>query len=363
MYMPKDDTMLAGPSREGRLPPGVDTASNAEDLRTDQTPDSYGHDLSLDGKVGKGTIPTGTTRITKTVTLNLSEYATAATAVPCLLEYGRLWNITGLTNAGTSTTLKIGAPNIENDLLYQATDFAFNEDAQPIVAIVPFGAGSMAVIKSTGSYIVENVYDPRGTEFFRRSSLIQELAAGALAQVTEMDGVLYVSNANGLISYQGGKTTDLTAAVRDSKTNFGALTLKCDYIKKRVIASTSAYIGYVYDVPSEKLHRYTSQTAFRWTTPARRHPKWYMLAEDGLRFVIEHGDTADGILKYQTRIENEQWSDEEIVNFDYDNRMFTVVHSGLRESVAGYTFQVRITDLTANKYIKEIRVDGETWND
>ena len=176
MYLPNKDNLLTGASRDGQLPPGLNTADNATDLRSDQSPDCYGLDLSVDGKIGKSTIPTGTTRIAKTVTLNLFTTLglTGATAVPFLLHYGRLWNITGLTNTGTSNTIKVGPQNYETEWTEQAADISFAEDANPIIAIVPFSNGEMGVFKTTGSYVIESAYDPRGTEYFRRSSMIQE---------------------------------------------------------------------------------------------------------------------------------------------------------------------------------------------
>lgn len=333
----------------------------ASGLETDQSPDCYGLDLGVDGKIGVGTIPTGTTRIAKTVTLDVSDLG-GGDAVPFLLYYGRLWNITGLTNDGTSTTLKIGAPNYEADWLLQSTDFSFTEDAQPILAIVPLGQGDMAVIKSTGSYVVENVYDPRGTQFFRRSGMIQEMYAASVNHVTELDGVLYVSNANGLISYEDGETKDLTAPVRDSKTGYVSLTLKSDYIKKRIVASTDGSIGFVYDVPSQKLFKY-SGSDFRYTSPRFHHPLWHEVAVDGLVFVIEHGDELDGTLVYQYRYENEEWSDEATVYLDYGVGQDVVVREGLAEGRRAYHFQIRITELSANKRIDEIRVTGASWNE
>jgi len=361
MYLPQFDNLITGPTREGTLPPGLNTAMPASGLPTDESPDCYGLDITLDGKIGVGTIPSGTTRIAKTVTLDLTDQ-NGGSAVPFLLYYGRLWNITGLTNSDTSTTLKIGAADYEDAWQMQSTDFSFTDDAQPIMAIVPLGEGGMAVIKSTGSYIVENVYDPRGTQFFRRSNMIQELYAANVAHVVELDGALYVSNANGLIAYIDGKTIDLTAPVRDSKTGFVSLTLKADYINKRIIASTDGENGFVYDVPSGKLFKY-SGSSFRYTSPRFHHPLWHEVAVDGLAFIIEHGDEEDGTLTYQYRYENEEWSDETTVHLEYGVGKDVVVREGLAEGRRAYHFQIRITDLSANKRIEEIRAIGASWNE
>lgn len=361
MYLRQDENLLAGSSRNGTLPAGLVTSFPASELRPDQTPDSYGVDVTKDGKIGAGTIPSGTARIAKTVTLDVSG-AGGGNAVPFLLHYGRLWNITGLTNSGTSTTLKIGAPNYEDSWYLQSTDFSFAEDGNVILGIVPVGAGDMAVLKSSGIYLVENVYDPRGTQFFRRSDIVQEMAVDSLAHVTELDGVLYVCNTNGLIAYENGRTTDLTAAVRDDKTNFKSLALKADYVNKRIIATDDSSTGFVYDVATEKIHRY-SGSDFRYTTQEWHHPEWHNVAVDGLRFVIEHGDTTDGTLTYQYRHEDNPWSEEQVLHLDYTDGEYTIIETGIEERRAAYRFQLRVTALSANKYIQEIRVTGETWNE
>lgn len=361
MYLRQEDNLLAGATRDGQLPPGLNTSFPASALRADESPDSYGVAVTLDGKIGAGTIPTGTTRVAKTVTLDCSDKG-GGDAVPFLLYYGRLWNITGLTNAGTSTTLKIGAPNYESDWLLQSTDFAFNEDSNAILGIIPLGEGGMAVLKSSGIYIVENVYDPRGTQFFRRGDLVQEMAVDSLAHVTELDGVLYVCNMNGLFAYQQGRSVDLTAAVRDNKTNFKSLALTSDYVNKRIIATDDSSTGFVYDVATEKILRY-SGSSFRYTSRQWHHPEWHEVSIDALKFVIEHGDTADGTLTYQYRREDHPWSDEVVLHVNYSDAEYTIVDAPLDENGRCYRFQVRVTALTANKYIQEIRVIGEEWNE
>ena len=361
MNIPQQDNLLVGSSRDGVLPPGLNTAFPASVLGVDETPDSYGVALGIDGKIGKGTLPTGTARIGKTVTLDLSTL-NLGNAVPFLLYYGRLWNITGLTNSGTSTTLSIGPQAYEDTWLRQEVDLAFTEDAQPILGIIPLGQGGMAVIKSTGSYVVENVYDPRGTNFFRRSDIIQEMYAANITHAVELDGVLYVSNANGLIAYEGGKTKDLTAVVRDDKSSYVSAVLTADYVNKRIIGTTASGVGFVWDVPSEKLHRY-SGSSFRFTSRQWRHPQWYQVNVDALKFVIVHGNTNDGVLKFQYRFEDMPWSDEITVHMDYSNFAYTIVDYGLPERRNTYRFQIRVTSLDTGKYIQEVRMIGEAWNE
>jgi len=199
------ETLIAGD-----FPPGLNTAMPAHSLEPNETPDSYGFDLTKEGRIAKGTIPTGTSRIQLTKTVS---------TVPYLWHYNRLWNITGLATSGTSTVLNYGAP-LYDDVFYRQRSgkIEFGEDSNVITALVPFGADSLCVAKSTGSYIIANCSDPRA--FFTRSDIVQELAAAGPTYILEMDGNIFACNASGLIVYADGSTIDLTAKVRDSLTNY-----------------------------------------------------------------------------------------------------------------------------------------------
>jgi len=53
----------------GGFPCGLNTASPVTDLQPDETPAGYGYDITLDGVLTKGSIPSGTSRIQSVVTI------------------------------------------------------------------------------------------------------------------------------------------------------------------------------------------------------------------------------------------------------------------------------------------------------
>ena len=333
-----EELRLVGPSEQGGMPPGLNTADPPTDLRSDETPDGYGYDLDVDGKIKTGTIPSGTSRVLKPVSIGGSDYFWA---------YRRLWRING-------STLEIGAPNIDAAYFQQGPDMPFNEDAQSIVAIQPFGIDLMAVAKSTGSYLLTNASDSRGTDFFQRSDIWQVLAASSANRLVEFDNNLYVSNANGLrIQTQDGRNIDATRKVRDSLTNFADKDLTVAYGKRRIIGGTD----FVYDIDTEKLFSYAT-AGFRFTTRQFHMPDYAPFSIARIIFVIEHGAATDGTLKYQVKLEDEAWGEEKTVKLQNTGNKFTRIPEGLETGDrSSRKWQLRITSLADDKYIKEIWID------
>jgi len=347
-----DVYLIAGADRNGAFPPGLNLDTPATDLPPWESPDCYGLDLAVDGKVGKGTITipsaAATARVSKTVTLT-----EGALSVPYKWHYQRLWNITNRTAATASALLKVGAPLYDNMYYQQGPDMIFNEDANTILVLIPFEPESMAVLKASGAHILSNCSDTRGTAYFGRTPLIQELYVAAANRAVELDGLLFVSNADGLIGYKGGKSVEFTRKVRQNLgTTFVNQALTCDYEKHRVIGGSA----FVYEADTEKLFKFSGST-FRFTTRAFHAPDYRPMSPDRLFFTIEHGTAVDGKLKYQVKYDDASWQDVETVPLPYEQGTFTVVDEGLRDARSCRRFQVRITDLSTSKYVKEIRAD------
>ena len=352
-----DPYLLAGPSEQGRFPPTLNTATPATELRADETPDGYGFDLSVDGKIGKGTIPSGTARVERTVTLGTGT-GESEDDVPYYWHYGRLWNITGRTASGTSNLLAVGARRYDSKFYYQGPDLAFNEDGNPILALVPFEPDGLAVIKSSGAYLLTNCSDTRGPIVFQRTDIIQELSAAGATHVAELNGAVIVSNASGLIAYAGGSTKELTRPVRNDLTGFTSVALTVDYAKQRIIGGTS----FVYDFIEDRLYKF-SGSSFRFTTRQFHMPDYAPFSPDRVVFIIEHGDSTSGFISYQVRFEDEAWGTtyKDTCNHRSDDEN-TVVCEPLPESFACRRFQVRLTDMPDNKYIRAIRLDSAAHN-
>lgn len=332
--------VIAGGWEKGQFPPGLNTVDHPTELAPDETSDGYGFDLTTDGVLAKGTIPSGTGRIALTTNVSGTIY---------YWYFHRLWRYTG-------STLIYGAQFYNDVYTPQALGkMFFNEDSEPIITVVPFGLDSMAVVKSTGSYVLNNLSDSRG--FFQRGDILQELYATNASNATEMDGVVYASNGNGLTAYNNGQTAELTRKVRNNLTGLTHLALTCDYVKHRVLGGSVL----AYDAESKKLFKY-SGSAFRFTSRQFHTPDYRPINVDRLLFTIVHPTTVNGNLKYQIKWEDEPWSPEYTVLLPYLPGSYTVVSESLAEARSVYRISVRITDINGGKQIKEIRLDTQSFN-
>lgn len=330
------------------FPPGLNTAGKPTDIEVDETPDGYGYDLSKDDVIAKGTIPSGTARVAKTITIS---------TVPYLWHYNRLWNITALTASTASNFLYYGAPLYDHVYMPQRNGIIpFDEDTETIAGIIPFSGDSLAVLKSSGGYVLSNLTDTRA--FFSRTPLMQELTVAAIANAVELDSLVYVSNANGLVGLQGLQTAELTRKVRDDLTNFSSVALMADYVKKRIIGGAT----FVYEPATQKIFRYVT-TSFRYTTRQFHLPDWRPFSVDRVLFVIQHADEEDGDLTYQVKFEDEDWGDETLLPIQYQQEKFTVIDETLSQDRSVRKFQLRVTDLASNIYIKQVRLDRQAFKE
>lgn len=341
--IPPTDVSLLG----GQFPPGLNTAAPASDIGVSETPDSYGFDLSKDGVIAKGTIPSGAARVLKSVTLG---------GIPYFWAYNRLWNITNRTASTASTILTYGALFYDDIYIPQRNGkLFFDEDANTILAIQPFGGDSIFVAKASGGYVVSGINDTRA--FWGRTDLIEEIECGAATGLRELNGTIYCSSANGLYAFAGGSVTEITRKVRDDLTNFGNVALTVNYEKQYIIGGTS----YAYEAPTQKLFRW-SGTDFRYTSRQFHMPDWSPFSVDAVRFVINRTDRNSSILKWQIKIEDDPaWSEEETLNIPFETEDYTMVKLSLNDNRACHKWQIRITDISSNLQIKEIRLDSDNF--
>ena len=343
--LPPTDLTLLG----GNFPPGLNTATPDFDIAVDETPDGYGFSLTTDGVIAKnGTIPTVSSRILKAVTIS---------SVPYSWAYRRLWNITNKTAATASTILTFGAEDYEDIYVPQRSGkIYFDESATTLLTIQPFGQDSMFVAKTDGGYVLSNLSDTRA--FWTKSDIIQEMITGAATGVIELNGVVYCSSASGLFALDRGNAVEITRKVRDDLTNFGSVALTADY-KKGYIKGGSSYI---YEVATQKLFRWSS-TNFLYTTRQAHMRDWTPFSVDNLLFTVSHTDENHGTFDWQVKIEDAPWSSEETAVVDYGEDEFTqfklFMDGDLDRSCR--KFQFRMTDLSSNLQIKEIRMDSKEF--
>lgn len=338
--------LLAGRSRDGVFPPRLNTVMPATDLQPYETPDAYGLDLSKDGVIAKGTIPSSVSRVEKTVTISGQQYS---------WYYKRLWGI-------SNTILRVGAQNYDDVYYEQGPDIPFNEDDNPILALVPFWPDFLFIAKESGGYALQNCGDSRGSILFQRTDLIQEMEVASADRIVELNGNVYISNEKGLMVLDAGslRTDEATRLVRDevSTLGFPELSLKADYQKRYVIGGST----FVLDTETGSVYRYNG-SSFRYTTPQYHNPDYSPFNVDRLIFMVDHYNSSSPVMKYQIKLNDMDWGRAIELKLSYQNhdKIRTVVECPLGEPDNSNcrTFQLRITSMPDGKAIRSIMMDGD----
>ena len=363
---------ITGPTRSTYLPPGLNTSFPQTEITTAETPECYGMTITNDGRISKGvTAPTGSERILREIIID---------NIPYYWAFERLWNINGLQtiDSGTSSSeSEVSSSSSEtrpynrncNELVYGAkyyddifvdhnlSKITFQETQTCLVTIMPVANTGMLVIKSDGSYFLNGC---GGNAPFNRSDIITELRASDESRVTELDGIVYVSNSDGLFSFKGGKTEEVSRKVRNSSTIFKDCDLTIDSENKYIIGNDGTNT-YTYEVPTDKIYMHDG-TNFRYTSPQLHTPDYRTMSIPKIFFTIEHADTSGGWIKYQSRVEDQNWGTENTIAIPYASEKYTVIGENLENDTACYRFQYRLTDMSTNIYIKEARVDREAFS-
>ena len=336
----------------GEFPPGLNTATPETDLTPSETPDGYGFDLTVDGKIKTGSVPTVAN---ERATARVQQINTIST-IPYLWHGRRLWNITNLTASTASNVLTFGALDYDEVFYPPSSRFNkihFSEDTATILAVLPLEPDALFIAKTTGGYVIRNISDTRG--FFQVSDLVQEMACGAANRAIVMGNVVYVGNAtDGIQSYENFKTNEVSRKIRPSRATIGALALTADFERKLLILGST----YVYDVTADKWFNF-SGSSFRYTTRRVRAPNWSPFSVSRVIFTIEHGDETTGVLKYQLRHDKDDWGKTYTVRLPYQPDGYTTVFESLEDNFASRKWQMRITSLSSGKYIREIHMETE----
>lgn len=327
------------------FPTGLNTALPATDLEANETPDAVGLDLTKDGRLAKGSAPTGVARNIATRTVNSVEYE---------WHHRRLWRI-------NSTDLEYGAYDYDDKFLNQGISKvpALHDSTTAILQFVPFASDRICIATADGSSVVSNAADSRALMVV--SNFIEELKISAAGAITELDGVVYASNADGIFAFDGRATQEVTRKVRNDLTPFASQNLyyQSGDIEKKYILCGSAVNSIVglYEVPTQKLFEY-SGSVFRWTSRQFHLPNYDTFQPQTLRFAIEHNNTDSGYLSYQIRYDDDAWSAETTMSLPYQQEDFTIVREDLADGGRSCRrFQLRINDIDVNKYVKKIIFD------
>ena len=324
-------------------PPGLDKESDPAEMTAGFSPDAYGINIDTENRLAKGTVPTGTARINKTATVNSNVYD---------WHYSRLWRASG-------NSLIFGAPFYDDAYYKQGIgNILFDEDALAIVEFLPFGRDSLAIGKTTGSYVLSNLNDTRGEPFWGRSDILQEIKLATAANATELDGTAYFSTATGLWAFSdNGQVKEVTRRVRNTIGNFGATAILANYDDKRIIGTAT----WVYDVARDKLYDYGT-AGFRYTSPDLHQERYEPFLPSRLHFIVQNvaSPLSDQEFTIQMKLEEGDWSDEERVDVLDEQGQYSMVTVEPEMFVGreqGRRFKFRINDMSANLRIRAVYVD------
>jgi hypothetical protein len=318
------------------FPPTLNKDTPATGLKPMETPDGYGFNLNVPGRLASGSIPTGTAATLAYGTGSYTAYR---------LIYNRLW--TTATNV-----LSYGAPEYTASFFEQGLGSITFPEASAILAYMPFGSGDIGVLTAVGAYVVNGAQGRGGG--FTRGHLIQELAIAAATYAVELGGIIYVSNAGGLFAWSGEQYVELTAPVRNNLTGFASKAILADYVKRRIIG-TSAF---VYDVPSKRLFDFNT-AGFLYTSPTLVSDGYRPFVVEKVAFVVEYADANPGTITVQTKLEEDAWSLPDDVQANYQEERFTRIEYCLPTPQSAKRFTLKLTSLSSNIYIREIQVFAE----
>lgn len=331
----------------GGFLPSLNISDPETDLQPWESPDMYGCSMAIDGRLVKNTtMPSGTAKIQNTTTIS---------TIPYLIEYNRLWNITGLTAASTSNVLYYGPQYIDSIYLQGPGlgKIVFDEDAQAILGVVPMDTNRFFVPKSTAGYMVSNVADTRA--FFQKSTPIQEMRCGAIARCVELDSVIYVSNTNGIMAFDGRRVAEVLRPLRSDYSTYQNQTLTVDHEKKRILAGSLFAVDLNFNPP--RIFKWSS-TSFRFETRKFHLPEYEPFMVDRLIVKFDRSNTSNAWIKTQYRTEDSAYLPEKITPVPHQEEKKTTFAIDVENRQVAATHQWRITDMSSNLYIKEIVADA-----
>lgn len=328
------------------FPPGLDTETDPTRLQDGFTPDGFGFDLERKDRLATGTIPTGESRVVRTIDITINNVTNTYFWI-----YNRLWlNDGNLLRFGMPLMDEIFLPH--NQGVVPCNTLTNNDPS--IDLILPF-SGNLLLGKSNGSFIVPGADSLQG--FFTRGSLIQELKVTNVNNAIELEGIAFISNGSGLFRVPGGDAPEVSRLIRNSVGPFTSRALTADYETRRVIAdgATSAQ-GTVYDLDTDKIFEYdTAQgTGFRWTS------RTLTFGNDpfdvkSVWLYVEHLDDLGGFVNYQVGVEDRGFAEgpDHEITIPFDQETFHKIECAVEPEPCN-KWRMRIIEQSSNIAIRGI---------
>lgn len=320
----------------GDFPPSLNTTDDVTALKIFESPACYGVDCQRDGQLKTGSIPTGTDRSATTKTVGASTF---------YWYYDRLWIASG-------ATLIYGARYYDDVYVPvgrgKVTAYATIVDYQPCLK------NQMWVSTASGSQFIPNADSDAGQLSLTR--FIQELfvSTGKSTSALVLDEVPYVANTKGIFSYDGNGVKEWTRPVRYTLGVFDdEPAIKADYQSKFIIGSSK----FVLDPLTGKLFDYGT-SGFLYTSRTLTGTDYRPFSYGDIFFSIEFGSVANGTITWQTKVEDEDWHNEEDISVVVEDGKKTVISTRSNQQMTTvHKFALRITSLSSNIYIRDIGIN------
>ena len=319
----------------GQFPPSLNTSDDVTALKPYESPACYGVDMTRDGQLKTGTIPTtGTARVAATRTFGGYTY---------LWHYDRCWRATG-------ANLIYGAQFYDKSYVVQGKGKIAAEAT--IVGFQPCLKNNMWVYGASGSQMLSrNAY----SDNFRPSfdHLIQEMTVSSATAAITIDEIPYAANAKGIFSYNGSAVTEITRPVRNSLGAFGtAPALTADYQKKFLLGANA----FAVDVGTGKLFDY-SQPGFLFTSRTLVSKDYRPFGIGNLFISIQFDtvDQSDGSISWYSKAEDGDWYQENDINVPFTDGGKTIIQVPMENpTTTARKFAIQITGVSDNIYIRNI---------
>jgi hypothetical protein len=317
----------------GDFPPSVNTTDDPTKIKVFESPSCFGVDCTKDGYLKTGTIPASVAAVTTTKTVH---------GVTRYWYYNRLWNFSGMV-------LNYGAPDYD-DFFYRQMMGKLKAYAN-IVTILPCFNTDLIAITATGSHMIQQTVDARG--WYEFAEFLQDFYADAATKAVVMNATPYVSNARGLFAYDGQKIIELTRPVRYNLGSFSDVAIAADYTRRFIIGSAK----FAVDTEKNKLFDYGT-SGFQFTSRTLTGDNMRPFEFENFAFQIEHGDTATGTIKWQVKVEDGDWVDQDDIdcNVGEQGEQSHVEVPTSNVNTTTHKVAMRITSLSDNLYIRAIDV-------
>lgn len=317
----------------GQFPPTLDTENDPTLLKPFESPACYGVDSQRGGRLATGSCPTGTAR--SVVQKSVGGYTWD-------WIYHRLWR-------SSSATLFWGGPEYD-DLVLEHEMGKLTTDAN-IVTFLPAFGRDLILITATGSHVLSEAIDQRGT--FAIQTFRQDFSTGTAAYANVFGDVPFLTNSKGLFSYDGKNVKEWTRPIRAAPGSFANVAITSDFDRGLVIGTSK----FALDVATGKLFDYGTAGFLFTSRTLAAAPTFEPFEVERIALCVEGSTNVAGTLTWQSKIEDNDWFSESAIELKWEEDRKTRVEFPIENPHrTGHKFAIRLTSMPSNLYIRSILV-------